>query len=70
MKIEITQFSSNPSNTLMDIYEVPATRPFCRIYEENLYEVMTDAQIKSFEAGKIIFNLPKNKLIEHCKQLF
>ena len=42
-----------------------------RIEEEELIELMTDAQVrKYYNEGKYIFNMPKGKIIEKCKIFF
>lgn len=69
MKIEIHQFSNDPACGLLDVYD-SGLKPFARIEEEELCNIMTDAQLKKYLQGKYILNLPKGKIIEKCKRYF
>lgn len=64
IKYEIYQLSSNPSNSTLRIYK--QVQPVCDIYEEELYECLSDNQIKQWENGKFEFSaLPITKIREH-----
>jgi len=69
MKIELRYVSIFPADTLIDCYD-NSNRPFARIEEDELFEIMTDKQIERFHAGEYVFNLPKGEIIDKCKTYF
>lgn len=68
MKVEINRTSTNPANTMLEVY-AHNTRPFCKIYEEDFMELLSDNQINQLENGKIEFDINKQHLIARCKQM-
>lgn len=68
MEIEINRTSDNPANTMLEVY-AHNTRPFCKIYEEDFIELLSDNQIKKLENGETKFNVNKQHLIARCKQM-
>lgn len=69
MKVEIEQTSSNPANTLLNVYD-GGLRPICAIWEEDFAELLTDSQIKKLETGQFKFDINKNKLFELAKTIY
>ena len=68
MKIEIHHASTHPANTMIYCYD--GVSKIARIYEEDLFEIMTDRQIERYQNGENVFNLSIQKIKEHCKEYF
>lgn len=78
MLIEISSLDNGSGlNSNLDVYacyndkqRLFDQRPFCRIDEGELCELLTDKQIDKMYAGVIHFNLNKQKLIDSANKVY
>ena len=69
MKVKISKHNTDPANTLIDVYS-HNTRPFCRMYEEDFAELLSETDIARMENGETNFDVNKHHLIINCKTYF
>lgn len=78
MLIEIcSNDNGSGTNSTLDIYKCynPAQklfeqRPFCKIDEDDFYDLLTEKDVDNALNGKIHFNLSLNKLKEVSKKIY
>lgn len=68
-KYEVDRLSTNPANDKLRI--TFQGQPVCDIREDDLFELLTDNQVKLLQNGKFQFNrLPITKIKEKATQIY
>jgi hypothetical protein len=64
-------------NTMLSVYKCYNTkqklfefRPFCKIEEDDFFDLLTENEFLKAQNGKIQFNVSINKLIEKAKKIY
>lgn len=78
MLIEIVSLDNGSGvNTNLDVYlsyneqqKLFELRPYCQIEEGNLYEILTDKQVKKLEDGKYHFKVSKTQLTDKAHKIY
>lgn len=70
LHVEIQRASTDPSNTMLEVYIVDETLPICTIWEEDFVELLTDRQYKLMEKGANRFYMFRDPLVNACKHWF
>lgn len=70
MKVIICQISNDPANTMLRVYECIGVcqtegNVICDIWEEDFFDVL---QIENPNPDKLIYNIPKNELLNRSKR--
>lgn len=69
MKVEIQRLSTDPANTMLEVYS-NNTRPVCKIWEEDFVEILSKRQVKMLEKGEHKFNVSHEQLFMKSKVWF
>jgi hypothetical protein len=69
MKVELYNITTDNSGSKIRVYE--GRTPICDIWEEDLWNyVLSKQQIFKLNWGYTVFNIPKNRLLEHSIKNF
>lgn len=69
MKVEIQRLSTDPANTILEVFS-NNTRPVCKIWEEDFAEILSERQLKMLERGEHKFNVSHEQLFMKSKVWF
>lgn len=70
LHVEIQRMSTDPANTMLEVYIVDENLPICTIWEEDFVELLTDRQYKLMEKGAYRFYMFREPLLDSCIRWF
>lgn len=70
IRFTIQKTSDDPANSLCELYGEKRNLPFCKIYEDDFCETLTEKQFSQFKKGQNKFIVSENLLIDRSKKWF